>query len=86
MPLTAAIESCDNGPCPAFRPAPGGVIVQGIKTTDPGLIPPGMPDHEGVVFIPDGNWELMISRLLAQMGMTPELLAQVGINPTPGRQ
>lgn len=70
MALTAVIESCDNGPCPAFRPAVGGVVVQGIKTADPDHIPSGMPDHEGVVFIPDGAWELLISRLLAQMGIT----------------
>lgn len=44
----------------------GWVVVQGIKTNDPEHRPAGMPDHEGVLFIPDDAWERLNSRLFQQ--------------------
>lgn len=66
MPLTVLSYSCDDGPCPTFYKAPGGVVVQAIKTSDPEHIPPGMPDHEGVLFIPDAAWRRLMVNLVRQ--------------------
>lgn len=66
MTLKLLVSSCDNGPCPAFHKTTGGVVVQGIKTNDPEHRPAGMPDHEGVLFIPDDAWERLTSRLFQQ--------------------
>lgn len=68
MALTVLAGSCDNGPCPTIYKTDGGVIVQGLKTQDPEHLPAGMPDHEGVVFIPDAAWGRLISRLPAPVG------------------
>jgi hypothetical protein len=63
MPLTVLSHSCDNGPCPTFYKAPGGVVIQGLKTNDPEHLPPGIPDHEGVLFIPDASWDILMANL-----------------------
>ncbi len=68
MALTVIADSCDNGPCPTIYKIDGGVIIQGVKTQDPEHMPPDMPDHEGVVFIPDAAWERLTSRLRATAG------------------
>ena len=66
MPLTVLAYSCDNGPCPTFYKAPGGVVVQGSKTNDPDHVPPGMPSHEEVVFIPDAAWRKLMITMVRQ--------------------
>jgi hypothetical protein len=64
MPLTLlATNGCENGPCPTFYKAKGGVVVRGYQTSDPEHTPPGMPEHEGVLFIPDADWDHLLSEL-----------------------
>ena len=63
MLTVLATNGCDDGPCPTFYRTKGGVVVQGRKTTNPEHIPSGMPDHEGVLFIPDADWDHLISEL-----------------------
>lgn len=62
--IVIATNACENGPCPTFRKAPGGVVVQAYKITEPDLIPPGMPDNEGALFVPDGDWHQLLFELL----------------------
>ncbi|MGH3852539.1 MAG: hypothetical protein ACRDR6_03385 [Pseudonocardiaceae bacterium] len=68
MPLTVlATNNCENGPCSTFHKAPGGVVVQAYRTSDPEHLPPGMPNHEGVLFIPDVDWDRLILNLITKM-------------------
>ncbi|MGH3844797.1 MAG: hypothetical protein ACRDS0_25670 [Pseudonocardiaceae bacterium] len=62
--IVIATNACDNGPCPTFHKALGGVVVQGYKTDDPDHTPPDMPAHEGVLFIPDADWNQLIVEYL----------------------
>jgi hypothetical protein len=43
------------------------VIVQAFKTTDPGHLPPGMPQDEGVLFVPDADWQQLLTELFARL-------------------
>ncbi len=62
-----ATNGCENGPCPTFHKTEGGVIVQAFKTTDPGHVPPGMPQNEGVLFVPDADWQQLLTELFARL-------------------
>lgn len=62
-----ATNGCENGPCPTFYKTEDGVIVQAFKTTDPGHVPPGMPENEGVLFVPDADWRQLLTELLARL-------------------
>lgn len=64
MSLTVIACSCENGPCPTFHKAPGGVVFQAHLITDPDLIPPGMPSHEGALFCPDNDFEQLLRGLI----------------------
>lgn len=64
MSLTVlATNGCDDGPCPTFYKTTGGVVVRGYTTSDSEHRPPGMPEHEGVLFIPDTDWDNLLSEL-----------------------
>lgn len=58
-----ATNGCENGTCATFYKATGGVVVRGYKTNDPEHLPPDMPAYEGVLFIPDEDWDHLLSEV-----------------------
>lgn len=63
----ACYQRLRERPLPDVHKAPGGVVIQAYKTSGPEHMPPGMPNHEGVLFIPDADWDFLILNLITKM-------------------